>query len=160
MSYCTRCGSTLIPDADGHCPACGAAPTEVAPTTGERIRRLRVDRDLRLRDLAGRLGIAPRELNDIEWDRREPTPELLAAITAELREPPNEGPAAADPTVHYVDDMGYCHVARVLASTPQGLMLEYSSHGRVVHTGGVWQQTGPFKTPGYWHQSVNCERLS
>lgn len=55
-------------------------------TLGERIRELREQKDLSLRELAKRLGVSPAFLSDIELGRRYPSDEVLAKIAKELGE--------------------------------------------------------------------------
>jgi hypothetical protein len=40
VSYCTRCGSTLIVDADESCAACGAPPVDDDRVTAEQLERI------------------------------------------------------------------------------------------------------------------------
>ena len=54
-------------------------------TFGERIRELRLDRDLSLRQLANRIGKSAPFLSDIELGRRFPSEGVLRAIARELR---------------------------------------------------------------------------
>lgn len=55
-------------------------------TLGERIRELREQKDISLRELAKRLGVSPAFLSDIELGRRFPSAEVLAKIAKELGE--------------------------------------------------------------------------
>ncbi len=54
-------------------------------TFGERIRELRLDRNLSLRQLASRVGKSAPFLSDIELGRRFPSEGVLRAIAKELR---------------------------------------------------------------------------
>ena len=54
-------------------------------TFGERIRELRLDRNLSLRQLARRIGKSAPFLSDIELGRRFPSEGVLRAIARELR---------------------------------------------------------------------------
>ena len=54
-------------------------------TFGERIRELRLDRNLSLRQLARRIGKSAPFLSDIELGRRFPSEGVLRAIAKELR---------------------------------------------------------------------------
>jgi transcriptional regulator with XRE-family HTH domain len=56
----------------------------VSATLGERIRQLRDEADLSLRELAARAKISAPFLSDIELGRRFPSQETLAAIAREL----------------------------------------------------------------------------
>lgn len=49
-------------------------------TLGQRIRELREERDLSLRELAKKLGVSAAFLSDIELDRRHPSDNVLAKI--------------------------------------------------------------------------------
>ena len=51
---------------------------------GTRIRELRLDRDISLRQLAARVEISPPFLSDIELGRRHPSKKVLARIAAEI----------------------------------------------------------------------------
>lgn len=51
-------------------------------TLGERLRRARGD--MKLRELARRLGLAPSYLSDIENDRRIPSEQVLGELATEL----------------------------------------------------------------------------
>lgn len=55
-------------------------------TLGERIRELREQKDISLRELAKKLGVSPAFLSDIELGRRFPSDEVLAKIAKELGE--------------------------------------------------------------------------
>jgi len=66
---------------------------DLAPV-GERVRALRIERGIRLRELAGLLGVSPATVSAVEHGRTRATPERLARI-ADLFEVPLEhfGPA-------------------------------------------------------------------
>ncbi|WP_322858197.1 helix-turn-helix transcriptional regulator [Mycobacterium europaeum] len=51
---------------------------------GKQIRNARVDAELTLRGLARDLGLSPSYLNDIEFDRRVPSAEVLEQIAKRL----------------------------------------------------------------------------
>lgn len=51
---------------------------------GQRIRELRDERDLSLRELAKRVGRSPAFLSDIELGRRFPSPDVLSDIAGTL----------------------------------------------------------------------------
>jgi transcriptional regulator with XRE-family HTH domain len=53
-------------------------------TLGERVRELRVQKDLSLRELARKIKRSPAHLSDIELGRRYPSPEVLAEIAQAL----------------------------------------------------------------------------
>lgn len=55
-----------------------------AQTLGDRVRQARIAKGLSLRDLAGRLDLAPSYLSDIENDRRIPSEEVLKGLSKEL----------------------------------------------------------------------------
>jgi transcriptional regulator with XRE-family HTH domain len=57
----------------------------VAKTLGQRIRELREQEDLSLRELAGKLGVSAAFLSDIELGRRFPSNINLAKIAQTLR---------------------------------------------------------------------------
>ena len=54
-------------------------------TLGQRIRELREELDLSLRDLAAKVDITPPFLSDIELGRRNPSVEKLRAIAKALK---------------------------------------------------------------------------
>lgn len=55
-----------------------------AKTLGERIRELRLDQNLSLRQLADRIGKSAPFISDVELGRRFPSPGVLQAIATEL----------------------------------------------------------------------------
>lgn len=54
-------------------------------TQGERIRELREERDLSLRELARSLDVSAAFMSDVELGRRYPTAEMLGKIAKKLR---------------------------------------------------------------------------
>lgn len=54
-------------------------------TLGERIRELREERDLSVRELAKRLKVSAAFLSDVELGRRHPSDEVLERLATELR---------------------------------------------------------------------------
>jgi transcriptional regulator with XRE-family HTH domain len=54
---------------------------------GERIRELRGDHDLSLRELAGKLKLSAAFLSDIELGRRHPSDKVLTEMARELKTP-------------------------------------------------------------------------
>lgn len=54
-------------------------------TLGERIRELREERDLSLRELASRIRVSAAFLSDVELGRRHPSDKHMAEIAKELR---------------------------------------------------------------------------
>lgn len=93
------------------------------PEVGERLRARRRERRLSLRDLAGRLGVSPSLISQIERGRAKPSVNTLYALVAELdvsldellfndawpTEPPAGSPASEGPP----------RAAAVRAGTPQ-----------------------------------------
>jgi transcriptional regulator with XRE-family HTH domain/quercetin dioxygenase-like cupin family protein len=77
------------------------------PEVGERLRARRRERRLSLRDLAGRLGVSPSLISQIERGRAKPSVSTLYALVAELDvsldellfndEWPSDGSGAAEP---------------------------------------------------------------
>ena len=61
-----------------------------AKTLGERIRELRLEQDLSLRQLATRVGKSAPFISDVELGRRFPSPGVLQAIAHELGVDPEE----------------------------------------------------------------------
>src|SRR5258707_9587305 len=55
-----------------------------SPQMGERLRAARSERRLSLRELAGRLGVSPSLISQIETGRANPSVSTLYAIAAEL----------------------------------------------------------------------------
>ena len=53
-------------------------------TLGERIRELREERDLSLRELAGKIGVSAAFMSDVELNRRYPADKHLPAIARAL----------------------------------------------------------------------------
>ena len=51
---------------------------------GARLRHLRRRRDLTLVEVAGRAGISPQYLSELERGRKDPSSEVLAAVTGAL----------------------------------------------------------------------------
>jgi transcriptional regulator with XRE-family HTH domain len=51
---------------------------------GRRLRALRQDRDETLSETAGRAGISPQYLSEIERGRKEPSSEMIAALAGAL----------------------------------------------------------------------------
>ena len=56
-------------------------------TLGERIRELREQKDISLREFAKKLDISAAFLSDVELNRRFPSEEVLAKIAKHLNEP-------------------------------------------------------------------------
>jgi transcriptional regulator with XRE-family HTH domain len=56
-------------------------------TLGERIRELREEKDISLRELAKKLDISAAFLSDVELNRRFPSEDVLAKIAKHLNEP-------------------------------------------------------------------------
>ena len=54
-------------------------------TLGERIRELREERDLSLREFAGKLNLSAAFVSDVELGRRFPSDKVLAAMAAVLK---------------------------------------------------------------------------
>jgi DNA-binding XRE family transcriptional regulator len=51
---------------------------------GQRLRALRLDRQERLSETAGRAGVSPQYLSEIERGRKEPSSEMIAALAGAL----------------------------------------------------------------------------
>jgi transcriptional regulator with XRE-family HTH domain len=51
---------------------------------GQRLRALRLDQQQTLAETAGRAGISPQYLSEIERGRKEPSSEMIAALTGAL----------------------------------------------------------------------------
>ncbi len=51
---------------------------------GDRLRRLRHERGERLADTAGRAGVSPQYLSEIERGLKEPSSEMIAAVAGAL----------------------------------------------------------------------------
>ncbi|MDE2823499.1 MAG: helix-turn-helix transcriptional regulator [Chloroflexota bacterium] len=56
-------------------------------TIGERIRELREDRDLSLRELATTVGVSAAFMSDVELGRRQPSDKHMAALARALDTP-------------------------------------------------------------------------
>lgn len=59
-------------------------------TIGERIRELREEKDLSLRELALKIGVSAAFLSDVELGRRQPSDKHLAVLARILGTPLNE----------------------------------------------------------------------
>lgn len=66
------------------------SPRRATPKLSQRIRDRRIEKNIRLRELARRLGIAPSYLSDIENERRIPAEGVLRGIAKELDLPFDE----------------------------------------------------------------------
>lgn len=51
---------------------------------GERLRALRLDQGEKLTETAGRAGISPQYLSEVERGRKEPSSEMIAALAGAL----------------------------------------------------------------------------
>ena len=51
---------------------------------GEQLRAERTDRDERIVDVAARAGVAPQYLSELERGRKDPSSEILAAVSGAL----------------------------------------------------------------------------
>src|SRR5579863_10521437 len=51
---------------------------------GQRLRNLRQDQDQTLSETAGRAGISPQYLSEVERGRKEPSSEMIAALAGAL----------------------------------------------------------------------------
>ncbi|MGH3422479.1 MAG: helix-turn-helix domain-containing protein, partial [Streptosporangiaceae bacterium] len=51
---------------------------------GQRLRALRLDKDETLAETAGRAGISPQYLSEVERGRKEPSSEMIAALAGAL----------------------------------------------------------------------------
>ncbi len=51
---------------------------------GQRLRTLRLDQDETLAETAGRAGISPQYLSEVERGRKEPSSEMIAALAGAL----------------------------------------------------------------------------
>ncbi len=78
----------LVPDPGDARPA---QPREVRPTEplwrevlGRRLRALRLDQHETLAETAGRAGISPQYLSEVERGRKEPSSEMIAALAGAL----------------------------------------------------------------------------
>jgi transcriptional regulator with XRE-family HTH domain len=67
------------------------APAQLPPTEplwrevlGQRLRTLRLDQQETLAETAGRAGISPQYLSEIERGRKEPSSEMIAALAGAL----------------------------------------------------------------------------
>jgi transcriptional regulator with XRE-family HTH domain len=66
---------------------------------GQRLRALRLDQRETLAETAGRAGISPQYLSEIERGRKEPSSEMIAALTGAL------GTTLIDLTIQVTDDL-------------------------------------------------------
>jgi transcriptional regulator with XRE-family HTH domain len=63
---------------------CKLTLDEAMKTLGERIRELREERDLSVRELARRIEVSPPFLSDVELGRRHPSEDVLERLAAAL----------------------------------------------------------------------------
>jgi transcriptional regulator with XRE-family HTH domain len=66
---------------------------------GQRLRALRLDQRETLAETAGRAGISPQYLSEVERGRKEPSSEMIAALAGAL------GTTLIDLTVQVTDDL-------------------------------------------------------
>lgn len=59
-------------------------------TIGERIRELRKEKDMSLRELASKLGVSAAFMSDVELGRRQPSDKHLATLARILQTPLDE----------------------------------------------------------------------
>jgi DNA-binding XRE family transcriptional regulator len=72
-------------------PPLPSVPPEPSPpeplwreALGQRLRALRLDRREKLSETAGRAGISPQYLSEVERGRKEPSSEMIAALAGAL----------------------------------------------------------------------------
>jgi DNA-binding XRE family transcriptional regulator len=63
----------------GHASPCGPQPLW-REVLGRRLRELRTERHEKLAETAGRAGISPQYLSEVERGRKEPSSEMIAAL--------------------------------------------------------------------------------
>lgn len=68
---------------------------------GERLRRIRHERGERLADVAGRAGLSPQYLSEVERGVKDPSSEVVAALAGAL------GVSVVDLTAMTVIDLGH-----------------------------------------------------
>src|ERR1700734_4553265 len=66
---------------------------------GQRLRTLRLDQQETLAETAGRAGISPQYLSEVERGRKEPSSEMIAALAGAL------GTTLADLTTQVTEDL-------------------------------------------------------
>lgn len=85
-----------------HRPRPRAEPEPLWRTVlGERLRRLRQDRGDRLTDVAGRAGLSPQYLSEVERGVKDPSSEVVAALAGALEV------SVVDLTAMTVIDLGH-----------------------------------------------------
>jgi len=72
---------------------------------GQRLRTLRLDQEETLAETAGRAGISPQYLSEIERGRKEPSSEMIAALAGAL------GITLIGLTEHVTDDLRHQQAA-------------------------------------------------
>ena len=67
-------------------PSCEPSPPEPLwrEVLGQRLRTLRLDQQETLAETAGRAGISPQYLSEVERGRKEPSSEMIAALAGAL----------------------------------------------------------------------------
>ena len=92
---------------------------------GRRLRALRLDQRETLSETAGRAGISPQYLSEIERGRKEPSSEMIAALAGAL------GTTLIGLTEQVADDLrreqAVIHSARFRASGPGPVMLSLAA---------------------------------
>ncbi len=81
-------------------------------TLGQRIRELREDQDLSLRELAGRIEVSAAFLSDVELGRRYPSDKHLSALVSALD-------ASADDLQQFDTRPPFREFRRMTAADPQ-----------------------------------------
>ena len=84
---------------------------------GQRLRTLRLDQQETLAETAGRAGISPQYLSEIERGRKEPSSEMIAALAGAL------GTTLIGLTEQVTDDLRRQQAAASRASGPVMLSL-------------------------------------
>jgi transcriptional regulator with XRE-family HTH domain len=127
----------------------GRATEPDYPEVGERLRARRQERQLSLRDLAGRLGVSPSLISQIERGRARPSVSTLYAIAAELDVsldellfndmwPPSRSDAAPPPATPTAP----------AETRPQPVQAATTRHRIRLASGVIWERLTTVSEPG------------
>lgn len=141
----------------------GRASEPDYPEVGERLRARRLERQLSLRDLAGRLGVSPSLISQIERGRARPSVSTLYAIAAELDVSLDEllfndawPPASRSAGASSSDASGGSEASDASVATPvpsaamrpQPVQPANSRHRIRLASGVIWERLTTVSEPG------------
>jgi transcriptional regulator with XRE-family HTH domain len=125
------------------------------PEVGERLRARRLERHLSLRDLAGRLGVSPSLISQIERGQARPSVSTLYAIVAELDVSLDEllfndawPPATVVPEAQAPADAPVAAALPPSAARPHPVQPATSRHRIRLASGVIWERLTTVSEPG------------